>query len=202
MVKIYKLICPISNEIRYVGKTTQTLSARLSVHLSCKSKCHRTSWITSLKNKGFKPLIQLIEEVEDSIWAEKEIYWIKYHKDIGCNLCNHTLGGEGQRGVKFSEETKQKMSNSRKGFKPKPESILKQKESIKNRVITDEWKKNMSKSANNKGSNNGNTKLTEDIVIQIKKRLLTNSAMEVANEFNLTYTIVWKIKKSQTWKNV
>ena len=25
---------------------------------------------------------------------------------------------------------------------------------------------------------------------------------EVANEFNLTYTIVWKIKKGQTWKNV
>lgn len=41
----------------------------------------------------------------------------------------------------------------------------------------------------------GNTKLTEDVVIQIKERLLTNSAMEVANEFNLTYTIVWKIKK-------
>ena len=37
---------------------------------------------------------------------------------------------------------------------------------------------------------------------EIKKRLLTNSAMEVANEFNLTYTIVWKIKKGHTWKNV
>ena len=60
----------------------------------------------------------------------------------------------------------------------------------------------MSKSANNKGSNNGNTKLTEDVVLQIKKSLLTNSAMEVANEFNLTYTIVWKIKKGQTWKNI
>ena len=90
----------------------------------------------------------------------------------------------------------------KKGLKPKPESILKMKETIKNRVITDEWRKNMSKSANNKGSNNGNTKLTEDVVIEIKKRLLTNSAMEVANEFNLTYTIVWKIKKGQTWKNV
>ena len=53
-----------------------------------------------------------------------------------------------------------------------------------------------------KGSNNGNTKLTEDVVLQIKKSLLTNSAMEVANEFNLTYTIVWKIKKGQTWKSV
>jgi len=202
MVKIYKLICPISNEIRYVGKTTQTLNKRLSVHLSCKTKCHRVSWITSLKNKGFKPLIELIEEVEDYVWIEKEIYWIKYYKDQECNLCNHTLGGEGQRGVKFSEETRKKMSNSRKGYKHRPESILKMKENIKKRVITDEWRKNMSKSANNKGSNNGNTNLTEKIVVEIKKRLFTESAMEIAKSLNIKYNIVWRIKKGETWKNV
>ena len=121
-------------------------------------------------------------------------------KSCGCLVSEITK--QIHSGKFVSNETRQKMSDSRKGFKPKPESILKMKETIKNRVITDEWRKNMSKSANNKGSNNGKKKLKEDVVIEIKKRLLTNSAMEVANEFNLTYTIVWKIKKGHTWKNV
>lgn len=40
-VKIYKLIDPFTNEVRYVGKTEKTLKHRLSMHIT-----------TSIKNKN------------------------------------------------------------------------------------------------------------------------------------------------------
>ena len=166
---IYILQDPITQEVRYVGKSNNP-KRRYTSHLCDKPKVKYYSyyWIQSLLKKGLKPIMTIIDET-DHDWQQLEKYWIGQFKAWGFKLTNITEGGEGQRGVKFSKETRQKMSDSRKGFKPKPESILKMKETIKNRVITDEWRKNMSKSANNKGSNNGNTKLTEDVVIEIKK---------------------------------
>jgi hypothetical protein len=35
-----------------------------------------------------------IEEVDDSIWEERECYWIDYYKNHGYNLTNITRGGE------------------------------------------------------------------------------------------------------------
>ena len=47
-------------------------------------------------------------------WQELEKYWIKYYKDKGCDLLNHTEGGEGQSGRKLSKEHKDKISKNNK----------------------------------------------------------------------------------------
>lgn len=97
-VKIYTLSDPRTAEIRYVGKTVETLGKRLSKHCSClvnqKEQNHRVFWIRSLLQKGLKPVITLIEEVSSDIWEEREKYWIKYYKDLGLNLVNSTEGGD------------------------------------------------------------------------------------------------------------
>ena len=105
MVKIYSLSDPISNEIRYVGKTITSLSDRLKVHINqskkTKKHTHKEAWIKSLLLKNLKPVIGLIEEVNTEIWAEREIYWISYYT----NLTNTSIGGEsGTNGYKHTEE--------------------------------------------------------------------------------------------------
>ncbi len=64
-VKIYLLIDPITEEIRYIGRTKNTLSIRLSGHLSKANsrvfKTHKDNWILNLKNKKLKPIIKLLK---------------------------------------------------------------------------------------------------------------------------------------------
>lgn len=99
---IYSLTDPITNEIRYIGKTTQRLNSRLSSHINVarkeykKDHCH--CWIKGLLNKGLKPLCNVIE-IADNV--EREVYWIKYYKENG-NITNHSPGGDlGNLGLRW-----------------------------------------------------------------------------------------------------
>lgn len=205
MTKIYKLLCPITKEIRYVGKTIKSLEKRLEDHLYARNKSHKTSWIKSVIVQGHLPIIELIEECEDSIWQEREMYWIDYYKSIGCNLCNHTKGGEGQLGVKFSQETKYKMSISHKGI-PKTED-QKRKLSISHigKKLTEEHKLKMSKIAKikYKGSGNHNATITEDIAKEIKQLLKEDiKVKEISILYNTSINIINSIKYNKSWKHV
>jgi group I intron endonuclease len=108
-VYIYALICPLKNEIRYIGKTVQKLNARLRGHLSLKlnDSTYRANWIKSLIIEGLKPEITLIEECTDIDWEDREKYWIDFYSKK-YNLVNHSKGGQGRCENKLS--TKQKMS--------------------------------------------------------------------------------------------
>jgi group I intron endonuclease len=104
--KIYKLIDPITNEIRYVGRTIQTLENRLKKHLKAEDKSHRVNWIKSLSAKDLQPKIELICETttfEDC--CELESFYINKYKNEGMRLVNMTDGGDGSIGFKHTEET-------------------------------------------------------------------------------------------------
>lgn len=110
-VKIYKLIDPFTLEIRYVGKTEKSLKHRLSMHITTsiknKNKTHKEAWITQVYNKGKRPIIELVEEVNFEDWQEKEQYWIAQFK----NLTNICLGGIGGTGRIYSESERIEKSN-------------------------------------------------------------------------------------------
>lgn len=108
---IYKLIDPISNEIRYVGLTFNDLKQRLKSHLSDVGKTHKCNWVRKLKSQGLRPIIESIEENISSYdeCCLREIYYIDYYKNIGCDLTNSSSGGVN---CKMSDETKKKMSES------------------------------------------------------------------------------------------
>jgi hypothetical protein len=122
LVKIYKLIHPTTKEIRYVGKTVQSLKKRLSGHITASKKegkkNHCQSWIYSLLSQNLKPEIILIEECNTNIWEEREKYWIKYHK----NLTNLHEGGNSASGHKLSDEHKQNVSSALRG-KKRPDEV-------------------------------------------------------------------------------
>jgi group I intron endonuclease len=133
-VFIYVLECPITNEVRYIGKTINLLD-RLRGHIktSKKLKTHKDKWVNNLITEGLKPIIKEIDYVDEDNWQYWEKYYISLYKNRGFNLVNHTEGGDGGSFKKHSEGSKKKMSESRTG-KKRPE-------------FTDEWKKNLSESA-------------------------------------------------------
>jgi len=117
-VKIYSLKHPITKEIRYIGKTSQSLKTRLYQHIYEATKkgfkTHKISWIKSLKNKGLIPVIDIIEEVPESEVNDVEKYWIQQLKLCGYKLTNLTDGGDGNQNQRMTAESNKKRSETLK----------------------------------------------------------------------------------------
>ncbi len=107
---IYALIDPLTNDVRYIGKTHNELYKRLSGHYKDKRKTYKTHWIASLKDKGLKPSIIIIEECTLENWEKREKYWIDYYRKLDCGLTNWLEGGQGLPiGYKHTPEAKEKI---------------------------------------------------------------------------------------------
>ncbi len=126
-VFIYILSDPITDEVRYVGKTLY-LRKRYMEHLGHarrnKRKSHKNSWIRGLILKGLEPRMKVVQEViscDEVVWQEAERRWIEFYQAAGCVLTNLASGGHG--GMKHSEESKEKMRK----IQNSPEVIAKQR---------------------------------------------------------------------------
>lgn len=114
MARIYS-IYNITSQKRYIGQTIQPLHKRIYQHFHQAKKGVDTPLYHALRKypkNNFK--IELIEECDKLILDEREKYWINYYQTFaeGYN-CNN--GGQGSTGLKHTEETKKKMSSSKKG---------------------------------------------------------------------------------------
>lgn len=114
---IYTLSDPNTKEVRYVGKTKQSLYVRYCDHISIKNNrnnlnYYSKNWIKSLLNKNEKPIIELLDIVDESNWENEEIFYISYFKYLGFNLTNYQQGGgKGCTGLNWkinSEKLKEK----------------------------------------------------------------------------------------------
>ena len=146
MTKIYILKHPDTKEIRYVGKTVQQLKYRLATHISRSKKykyAYVNCWIYSLLQEDKKPIIELIEEIEDSLWEEREIYWIQYYSSR-TRLTNFQLGGgHSNVGKELREEHKKAISESLKGKPRDEETKRKISESHKGKVLSESTKQKL-----------------------------------------------------------
>ena len=100
---IYILIDPENQQVRYVGKANN-ISERYKAHLNRarKHQIHKLNWINSLRKKGLKPIIKIIDIVPINDWVFWETYWIAQFKAWGFKLINYTNGGDG---ATFSNQT-------------------------------------------------------------------------------------------------
>jgi len=110
---IYTLSDPISNEIKYVGKT-KDLKDRLQRHMRdsyLNELTLKNNWLKKLKNNNLKPIMEVLDQGDENNIDELEIYWIGQLKTWGIKLKNGTKGGDGYdwTGRKHSEESVQKM---------------------------------------------------------------------------------------------
>jgi len=139
---IYALAESNSNNIRYVGKADD-VQQRFKSHLLDKRKTHKASWIKSL-DKNIEFII--LDEVDRDNWQFWEIYWISQCKAWGFNLTNHTIGGDGCQGFKQSDEQKLKTSIRNTGKKASLESRQKISEGRKGMQFSDSHIRNLSES--------------------------------------------------------
>lgn len=125
---IYTLSDPITNQVRYVGKTRSSLKYRLSQHihdsLNNGTNTYKKAWIRGLLNKELLPIIEELEIISnDTCWKSRECYWIAQFKNWGFNLTNMTDGGDGNQNQVISEEARLKKSIALKG-KPRPKDVI------------------------------------------------------------------------------
>lgn len=97
---VYTLVCPITEEVRYVG-LSHNLKLRYLAHTSSPSK-HLKEWVNELKSVGKKPIMKEIEKIDvpcekdDKPWylinnenlVERELFWIKHYHKNGARLLN------------------------------------------------------------------------------------------------------------------
>jgi group I intron endonuclease len=199
-IKIYALIDPRTDEIRYVGKTNQKLQSRLTTHMNENSSCHRVHWLNQLKALGMRPKITVLENVpEDKAWQESERFWIKHLRLQGVNLTNNTSGGDGvcdlppetrERmrqvwlGRKHSEETRARMSVVNSGRKHSEEHKQHMREIMTGRVNT--WGNKVAETQR---------KITPETAEIIKARLAAGEMVkDLALEYGIHRTSMSKIK--------
>lgn len=114
---IYALCDPITDEIRYIGKTCD-IAARYAHHVGdhLKQKTHKTNWIQSLLSIGISPKIFVLEAVCESEWPAAERQWIAYARSHDCRLTNMQDGGEGsEKGRPLSAEHRANIGRANKG---------------------------------------------------------------------------------------
>ncbi len=96
---IYALCCPDTNEVKYIGLSTNGFK-RIKDHYYLKKDSNSTlpnnkRWIKELKkqNKIFKVVYLEQFDNDGNHLDEAEQFWISYFKFIGANLLNHENGG-------------------------------------------------------------------------------------------------------------
>lgn len=105
--RIYTLRCPVSYDVKYVGKTcSEAVNDRLSSHIweSRNGKLNkRTAWIKSLLNRNLRPVITEIDSCMCPVEINYlETFYIRKYKQLGYDLKNAQPGGGGQpRGYIF-----------------------------------------------------------------------------------------------------
>jgi len=113
---IYTLTDPVTNKIRYVGKADNP-EKRYRNHLNSRlNNTYKEQWIFGLKKLNQKPILEILDIVDKNEWVYWEQYWICQLKQWGFNLTNIGIGGEGGN---CTPETRKKISDSKKGTKPR-----------------------------------------------------------------------------------
>ncbi len=90
MHNIYILICPILNQVRYVGITCQRLEKRLAGHMRNDGGIEqKLAWIDVLRGQGLTARIEKIAEAPNEKQARQaEQQWIDHYLRLGCPLTN------------------------------------------------------------------------------------------------------------------
>jgi len=98
---------------KYVGQTVDE-NGRKKKHLS-DSKVQDLKFYRAVRKYGWENFIYgVIDEFNENVLNEREIFYIEKY-DSFKNGYNSTSGGEGLRGYKFTQETRELLSKLKKG---------------------------------------------------------------------------------------
>ena len=114
---VYILIDPRDNQVFYIGKGTAN---RIKHHeyeaRNTDKNSKKLNKIRKIESLGLRIVSKRVENnISDSDAKELEMLLIAECLDLGIDLCNMTLGGDGCTGCKPSQATRQKISAAQKG---------------------------------------------------------------------------------------
>ena len=173
---IYTLSDPITDVVKYVGKTTNPKD-RLRCHIKDATTNRRNNlscnWVKSLLKKGLEPKMDIIDEIYGP-WEWLEIYWISQFKTWGFTLKNITEGGD--YNPMSNPISRQKISDKLKGIPKSQEHKNKvSKTKLGVSVHTEEQKKKYRESNSGEGNPMFNKKHTKDALSKMKLPILQYS---------------------------
>lgn len=84
---IYGLRCPKTDDYRYISKSSSGLQ-RAQAHLTYSHNESVNHWVAELREQGFCPLIDVLEECTEEDLQIKEKFWIQFYTAKGCKLMN------------------------------------------------------------------------------------------------------------------
>lgn len=90
MKYIYGLACPVSNEVRYIGQTSDPIR-RFNEHLIDKTDCSKARWVRSLVELDLRPSLIVLEVVADDDNLQREANWIAFGINQGWRLTNDVI---------------------------------------------------------------------------------------------------------------
>lgn len=124
---IYALSEPDTGAVRYVGKTCD-LKRRFWDHLDARFNNRNCKWLRSLRKRGLRPVMDVLEEFDDhdGRWEESERFYIAYFRFLGMRLTNQESGGSS--GKLMGMDVRERMSIAAKGRKFSPLAIQRSKE--------------------------------------------------------------------------
>lgn len=174
-VYIYALICPDTQQVRYIGKTINPRN-RMYGHIN-NSKGNKKPtkvmcWVSSLLKAGKKPIMEILHETDNDNWEKLEIECIAQYRATS-DLCNILDGGLIY--VKDNNYVRKKMSESKRN-KPRPQYVKDKIAQAKKRLIlTEDVRKKMG--AANKGKPMPQH-VKEALAIANKGRIITEATKE------------------------
>lgn len=210
----------------YIYKITNKLNGKIYIgkHASKRKNYWGSGKIIKLaiKKHGKENFIKEVIEycTNKNELSSREIYWIKYfdstNKLIGYNITN---GGDGNDtinngfwlGKKLSDEHKKNISLHHADMKGDKnpmfgkthndsvkENLRKLKTGLKYSIETKQ-----KQSEKTKGNKNPNSKLTDDIVLNIRKEYNEGEKTEtLAKKYKVNKPCIWKIVHNYTWKHL
>ena len=130
----------------YVGKA-KNLDLRVKQHLN-RDRFRYDTWFYRWLNKQIREdkqfFVDILEEVNQDNWQEKERYWINHIKENGFNLKNMTDGGDGNNNQIFSEECQKIKSIKLRGVS-RPKDVRERiSKSHKGKIVSEETKRKLS----------------------------------------------------------
>jgi group I intron endonuclease len=136
---IYKHTSPSGKS--YIGQSINSLKERLKSHISSAKSGKKSRFNDAVRKYGIENFIsEIIEEVDNQLLNEREIYWIDFY-DTYHNGYNQTLGGDSS-GYRLNDAAKESMS---KGTKHYWDSMSEDKREKHRKACSDSTKKQWKK---------------------------------------------------------
>lgn len=115
---VYALSDPRTQEVRYIGKTATRLEGRLDTHFqpsSLKTNTKKDQWLRGMLKAGIAVEVDVLERCSgEEELNQAERFHIASWRFMGARLTNHTDGGDGAIGLKWSTASRAQASLTHK----------------------------------------------------------------------------------------